>query len=74
MNSTTAGTAHATTTTPGRPGLLARLLAAFAAAPAARELDPVVLREIGPAEERRAQQELRDAWRRFMPVKVMGDF
>jgi hypothetical protein len=58
------------TAAPSRPGLLARLLAAYSA-PAPQELDPATLRDIGLSEEWRTREELREAWRRFMPTDVM---
>jgi hypothetical protein len=59
-----------TTATPTRPGLLDRLLAAFAA-PAIRDMPPAVAREILESEEARAQRELREAWHRFMPLRSL---
>ena len=69
MCSTTTVQAIATAV-PRRPGLLARLRAALAA-PAVREMDPATLRDIGLSEQWREEQELRDAWRRFMRADVM---
>ena len=51
---------------PARPGLLARLAAIYLR-PTLRELDLATLRDIGVPEELRAQAELREAWRRWLP-------
>jgi hypothetical protein len=56
--------------TPARRGLLERLLATIAA-PAVRELPPATLRDLALTEPERAEQELREAWRRFMRADVL---
>jgi hypothetical protein len=51
---------------PARPGLFARLAALYMK-PTLRELDLATLRDIGAPEALRAQAELREAWRRWLP-------
>ena len=65
MNTTLLPTACAVSR-PARPGLLARL-AAIVLRPSIRDLDLALLRDIGAPEVLRAQAELRQAWRQWLP-------
>ena len=49
-----------------RPGLLARFLA-FVRKPSPRDLDLALLRDIGAPQVLRAQAELRQSWRHWLP-------
>ena len=55
-----------TAAAPRRPGVLARLVA-IVMAPSLRDLDHALLNDVGAPEVLRAQAELREAWRHWLP-------
>jgi hypothetical protein len=57
-----------TSTRPARASLLSRL-AAIWLKPSQRDLDLALLRDIDAPEVLRAQAELREAWRRWLPIE-----